>query len=277
MELLKKYYRKLFIIFLFISSILKSQYNCTIFKNENCRKACELANIAKEDQGGKNSQIKFSEAIELCPTFDYAYSEKSVPYLKTGDFVTWKKLIDKAVEINPRNNLGYRGWCQYQFLRNYKAAIKDIEDLEKLVGEDNVGFSQNGNYQLEIVKALCYKNIGNKQKAIEIIEHQLTKNNNHIFLFDYYHLGVLYYEVAKYSEAKLSFEKQIANNDYYAEPYYYLSLIYTKENNKVKAKEMIDKALSYYSTNKSMKDAYTTIIDKVYEEEMKNQQKILEY
>ncbi|AZI54741.1 hypothetical protein EIB75_05520 [Epilithonimonas vandammei] len=252
------------------SSLLKSQYNCNVFADENCKKACEISNRSAEYQGFLDSQKGFDEAIKLCPSFDYGYSEKSVPYLKRGDFITWKKLIDKAVELNPKRQLGYRGWCQYQFLRNYSAAIKDIEDLEKLVGKDNVGFSQNGNYQLQIVKALCYKGLGDKQKAIDIIEHQLSKKDNIVLLFDYYHLGVLYYELADYNKAKFCFEKQIANSDYYAEPYYYLSLIYTKNNN-VKAKEMIDKALIYYNEAKYIKDAYTTVMDKVYKEEIQNQ------
>lgn len=255
---------------------MKAQINCKTFKDESCRKACELVNLAESIQGQKYSQIAFDKAIELCPNFDYAYREKSVPYLKRGDFITWKLLIDKAVDINPKANLGYRGWCQFQFLRNYNFAIEDIENFEKLIGEDNIGSSQNGNYNLEIVKALCYKGIGDKKKAIQIIKRQLKKKSYSPMLFDYYHLGVLYYELNYSDKAKEYFEKQIKNNDYYAEPYYYLSLIYWKFNNKIEAKKMIEKALNYYSNNKYMRDPYTSIFDKVYEKEMKILQKNLE-
>lgn len=275
MELLKKYCHKLSLVVILANIMLKAQVNCKAFDNENCKKACELVNLAEPYQGYKQSQIAFDKAIELCPDFDYAYREKSVPYLKRGDFIMWKILIDKAVEINPNANLGYRGWCHYQFLRNYDLAIKDIETLEKLVGEDNVGSSQNGNYNLEIVKALCYKGIGDKAKAIKIIEKQLDNKNYSPMLFDYYHLGVLYFETGNYNKAKECFEKQIKNNDYYAEPYYYLAQICKIQDNKYQAKSLISKALDYYLKEKYMKDAYTHIMDKVYEREMRILQKDL--
>ena len=120
MELLKKYCPNLFVFYFFISTMLKSQINCSVFESPNCKEACELVKKAEQYQGLNYSQMAFDEAIKLCPSFDYAYREKSVPYLKRGDFVTWKKLIDKAVELNPKQNLGYRGWCQYQFLRNFQ-------------------------------------------------------------------------------------------------------------------------------------------------------------
>lgn len=276
MELLKKYCRKFFLLLIFINVTYKGQVNCRAFNNEDCKKACELANLAEPYQGYKQSQMAFDKAIELCPKFDYAYREKSVPYLKRGDFITWKVLIDKAVEISPQANLGYRGWCQFQFLRNYGLAIKDIEAFERLVGEDNVGSSQNGNYNLEIVKALCYKELGKKAKAIEIIEKQLAKKNYPPMLFDYYHLGVLYYEISEYDKAKECLKKQITINDYYAEPYYYLSIINKIQNNRLEAKKMVDEALKYYEDKKYMIDFYTTIIDKVYKKEIETLQKNLE-
>lgn len=262
---LRKYCHRMIFTLLLISASLNGQVNCNIFDNEDCKKACELANLAETSQGIKQSQLAFDKAIELCPNFSYAFREKSVPYLKRGDFITWKKLIDKAVELNPFENLGYRGWCQYQFLRNYKAALIDIENFEKLVGSDNMGFSQNGNYHLEIVKALCYKGLGDKFKAIDLFEIQFNKKNYSPMLFDYYHLGVLYFEVGNLEKAKETLEKQISNNDYFAEPYYYLSLIYAKENNMVLAKKMITKAQIFYSENKFIKDSYTTPQDKIFE------------
>lgn len=275
MELLQKYYRKFFVILIFFNFFVKGQVNCNSFDNESCKKACELVNLAESYQGYKQSQVTFDRAIELCPNFDYAYREKSVPYLKRGDFITWKKLIDKAVSLNPRSNLSYRGWCKYQFLRDYKGALNDIESFEKLVGENYIEYSQNGNYSLKIVKALCYKMLGDSNKAIKLIEAQISRKDYTPLLFDYYHLGVLYYEKGNYNKARDNFRKQIKNNDYYAEPYYYLAQIYKKQNSTHKAVLLINQAIDYYSKGKFMTDSYTNIIDKVYQKEMKNLQKNL--
>src|SRR5690606_21534705 len=105
--------------------------------------ARKLSIEAEREQGARRSQLLFDEAIKLCPGFDFAYYEKSVPYLKRGDFITWRRLMDMAVELNPKRNLGDRGWCRYQFLRDYQGAIQDIEKLDSLVIYD-IGFSVNG-------------------------------------------------------------------------------------------------------------------------------------
>ena len=57
------------------------------------------------------------KALEICPSYHPAYRAKSTAYLKTGDFITWKKLMDKAVELSPEDHLDYRGWCRFQFLK----------------------------------------------------------------------------------------------------------------------------------------------------------------
>lgn len=266
--------KKLSLLILFPSAVF-SQLNCNVFEDKNCKKACELANYAEPYQGFRKSQEAFDEAIMLCPSLDYAYREKSVPYLKRGLFIAWKELIDRAVEINPRQNLGYRGWCKYQFLRDYKGALEDIESFEKLVGAENIGYSQNGNYSLQTVKALCYRGLGNNAKALEIMEDQLSKKNNTPLMFDYYHLGVVYFAQENFIKAKENFERQIMYNDYFAEPYYYLALISEKEGNITKARELTNKALSYYCDDKYMKDSYTTVIDKIYKANIENLKKNL--
>ena len=162
-----------------------AQPNCEAYKYlgdtlkyEACKKAME---IKGHYQFSKEYQTILDESIEIDPTFDYPYWAKSVAYLKSGDFVTWKKLIDKAVELNPKERLGYRGWCRYQFFRDYKGAIEDIERLDSLVDYD-IGQSQNGTYHLNIAKGLCYKALGEKEKAIEIIENQIKLNEQEDFV-----------------------------------------------------------------------------------------------
>lgn len=120
-------------LFLGISTAVYAQLNCNVYKEDKaCYEACTIAVEAGNYQGYKQSQQGFDKAITLCPALSYAWFEKSVPYLKRGLFVEWRKLIDKAVELDPLQHLGYRGWCRYQFLRDYKGAIEDLEKLDQL-------------------------------------------------------------------------------------------------------------------------------------------------
>lgn len=252
------------ILVIFISS---GPPNCNIYKeDEACYKAClEAEKAIRHGQGSKASQIHFDKSIESCPTFDYSYYEKSVPYLKRGKFIEWKKLMDKAVELNPESYLGLRGWDRYQFLRDYQGAIDDIERLEGMVSYD-VGYSVNGNYHLKIAKAFCYKSLGKKEKALEIMENHLADTEYSAGPYDNLHLGVLYLENNQALKAIEAFKKEVALNDYLAETYYYWGMAERAMANFPLYKELMEKALKYYDQGKFYYDPYTHPIDKVFRE-----------
>ena len=249
---------------LLICGISYSQVNCDAISDENCKKSCKISNFAEQIQWNLYGQDLFDEAINLCPKNDFAFREKSVPFLKSGDFITWKKLIDKAVEINRAENLGYRGWCKFQFLRDYKGAISDFEALEKIY-PDNLGYSQNGDYQLDIVKGICYSALGNKNKAVQVIENQINKKNYNTGFYDYYQLGVTYFELENYDKALENFEKQKKVYDF-AENIYFRAKV-----SKIRNKDYLDLknlALKTYDEGKFMKDPYTHHYNKVYRKQI---------
>lgn len=268
-----KYFNLLILLFLFSS--LFAQPNCEAYKYygdtlkyKACKKAME---IKGHYQFSKEYQTVLDESIEIDPTFDYAYWAKSIAYLKSGDFVTWKNLIDMAVEYKPKEYLGYRGWCRYQFFRDYKGAIKDIEKLDSLVDYD-IGQSQNGTYHLNIAKGLCYKAIGEKEKAIAILEKQIKLNEQENFVgtYDYLHLGVLYLETEKFEKAVETFNKQSKDNEL-AENQYYLALTFKKLENLNDYKTCLERAKELYIGGRKMYDPYSNPMDKIYLENIENE------
>ena len=239
--------------------------NCEIYKSDDsCYQSCnEAMRAIRYAQGSCQSQQYFDNSIELCPTFAYSYMEKAVPYLKRGLFIEWKKMIDKAVDLSPKEYLGYRGWCRLQFLRDYKGAIKDIEELKSLVNYD-IGYCQTGDYHLNIALALCYKKIGDFEKAKELFNNQLNSENYSEGLYDYYHFGVLEYETGNFEEAIKYLDKQIEVNDYLGETYFYKALANKKLNQLELYSQNLERAESYYRSGRLRNDTYTETIDKIY-------------
>lgn len=258
--------------FLLLFTISYGQQNCNIYKWEDnmpCYEACELY-TKKLGQGSRASQENYDAIIELCPDYDDAHWAKAIPYLKRGDFVTWKKMIDHAVTLSPEKHLGYRGWCRYQFLRDYEGAIKDIEALDELVNYD-IGFCQNGDYHLNVALALCYKGKGDNWTAIKIIENHLTETNNHVGIYDFLHLGVLYLEEGEYEKSIDAIHQQLKTNEELAENYYYLAMAY-KGLNKLQAhKKHIQRAWDLYQKDLKRTDTYTHPMDKVYLKDIKKE------
>ncbi|WPO91254.1 tetratricopeptide repeat protein [Chryseobacterium sp. HR92] len=262
MEKFQRYYLSFLLLIVYTNTI--AQVNCNAVEGENCKKACELYNWASDLQGFAESQEGFDKAIELCPDFSHAYMEKAVPYLKNGDFVTWKILIDKAVALNPQMHLGYRGWTKFQFLRDYKGAIQDLDELKKYYPGD-LGRSQNGDYNLDVVRAMSYSALSQKEKAAGIIERLLATRGYVKGMFDHYQLGVTYFELGRYDKALENFEKQSKEYNF-AENIYFKSKV-----SKIRNKDYLDLkmlALQTYDEGQTMKDVYTHHFNKVYRKEI---------
>lgn len=258
------------IVSLLIPILSKSQPNCNAFLyyGDSLRyKACKVAEKREGYyQFSKEYQAALDEAIAIDPVFAYAYEAKSTAYLKSGDFVSWIQLMDKAVALNPKEHLSYRGWCRYQFFKDYEGAIRDIERLDSLSKYD-IGHSVNAHYHLHVARALCYKALGQKEKAIDIIEKQLAQSDYDPGLFDYIHLGVLYLEIENYAKAETSLLKQQEINDL-AENRYYLGLLYKITNQKAKAQKELEKAKVKYQKESWLFDPYTEPMDKIYMEDI---------
>jgi len=263
---------KILFYFLFLISFhTYAQPNCNVYlyAGDTAQyKACLLSEQIHEYQFHRKFHEKFDEVLKISPNFAYAYREKSTSYLKSGDFITWKKLIDKAVELEWRTNLGYRGWCRYQFFRDYEGAINDIEKLDSLANYD-IGYGQNGDYHLNIAKGICYSAIGQKQKAIEIFKQQINTLNYDAGLYDYYQLGVTYFETEDYKNALTCFEKQTKINPL-AENEYYKAKIFRILKNQIEADKHKDLAVKLYRDNKILFDDYTHHYNKVYFEEIES-------
>lgn len=262
----------LLLLFLFLCLEMTAQ-NCEAFlyfKDTLQYEACKLAEQRKGHyQFSREYQEALDRAIEKCDYFSDAYRHKSVAYLKSGDFLNWKKLMDKAVELDPKEHLGYRGWCRYQFFRDYQGAIDDIEKLDSLIDYD-IGFSVNGDYHLNIAKAICYKALNQKEKAIRIILDQLADENHLVGIYDYLHLGKLYLETNQLEKAKIALIRQSEENNL-AENQFYLSMVFKMQKDREAYLNCLRKAKSLYLAGKKMFDPYTSPMDKVYLQEIEEE------
>ncbi len=269
---------KNWILFLFfiIFNYSFGQPICNAYKQQGDMLKFRACKKAEETKGyyqfTKVYQEILDEALEIDSTYAYAYQAKGYAYLKSGDFITWEKLLGKAVKYEEEGHLGYRGWCRYQFFRDYQGAIGDIERLEK-ISKGDIGFGQNGDYHLIIAKALCYKGVGNKEKAINIINEQLNLEDHFVGLYDYLHLGVLYLETGEFDKAIAAFKVQEQENTL-ADNEFYMAMAYKSLQDKLNYKEHLQKSYDLYQKRSHMFDPYTHQMDRVYlsdiEDEMKS-------
>ncbi|RAI99391.1 tetratricopeptide repeat protein [Chitinophaga skermanii] len=241
---------------------------CKLFaQNSSARERAEkyYAMGIEYRQGSLKSQLYLDSSIIVDPTFAKGWHEKSVPYLKNGDFITWKPLIDKAVALAPNIHLGTRGWCAFSFLHDYETAIADITALETLL-QGYLPSSGNGMYPLRMILGLSYREIGNETLAISTMEKSIASGNRG--LYDYLHLAVTYMQVGQWDKARIALEQSIAGYPGLAENYYYLGKYQLQQHNIAAARTSFEKAKNCYLHEFHFIDPYVTPLDAVALEEI---------
>jgi tetratricopeptide (TPR) repeat protein len=261
--------KQLLLLLILISGICNTyaQTNCLVFKDGAHIKACEFYNEAiNHPQGSKESQELFIRSINACPIYAPSLQEISVPYLKRGDFYTWKIFIDRAVAADPQGYLGVRGWCLFKFLRDYQNAAIDLDKLYKLTNGEP-GFSGDGDYDLRVVMALCEREMGNYKKSIAYFDNCISKplGSSRVGLFDYLHRGVTKLKVKDYSSALADMQSEIRIYPKLAEAWYYLGVIQKHLQKTAEAQASFTKAKELYAkTGYHMNDPYCELLDQVY-------------
>ncbi|MCB0846975.1 MAG: hypothetical protein KDE26_27180 [Bacteroidetes bacterium] len=255
-----------------VGSYLFSAPNCELYaEGTAARQACELCMKAiSYPQGSPLSQKYFDKAMEVDPTFAYAPYEKAVPFLKRGEFQTWKSLIDIAVELEPQAYLPYRGWCLFKFMRDYELALADLEAYMKM-SDNQFTPSQDGDHDLRIVIALCKRELGREEEAIRDMEAAISDNkqNHFVGLYDYLHLGVSKLRIKDYQGAIEAFELEIGQYEKLADTYYYLGAAWQGLGNVKSARENYEKSLHLFQgQGYTFDDIYTETLDRVYEAEV---------
>lgn len=259
------------ILFCYVNANAQPNCNAFLWKGDTSQyKACQLLteNQNKYYQFSKEFHQLVDSAIQICPHFAYAYREKAAPYVKSGNFILWKKYIDLAVTYDTLGYLPVRASLRYKFFGDYKGTIQDIALLEKF-SKSEIGSTSNGTYHLTVVKALCYKKLNNLDEGIRIMENLLTNKNYSVGYFDQFHLGVMYYQNKQYKKAIEILNKQLVEYDF-AEARYYLSLSYKTTGNSEKYNQSKQFALKLYDEQKRMFDQYHFMIDQITKQEIIN-------
>lgn len=133
---------RMFLIFVLVVMFfcLVVQFNCNVYMyngDELKYKVCRvLEKIRGYYQFSRVYQEVLDEVLVIDFIFVYVYRVKFIVYLKSGDFIIWKKLMDKVVKYDLEEELFYWVLCCYQFFRDYVGVIEDIELLDSLVDYD---------------------------------------------------------------------------------------------------------------------------------------------
>ena len=211
-------------------------------------------------QGSKESQYYFDLSIKSDNTFSYAYFEKSVPFNKRGDYAKGFELLNRAVELNPRMHLGYRGWLRFVKLKDYNGCITDLKELQKIKSENTYNaWGQNINYLIGI----SFLGLKIYDKAIKYLDIAINENEE-IDLNHYLYKAIALLSIEEFEQSIKYLKTCIDLNDNFTGAYYYLGLNYSKTEELNKAEDNFNKALNLYKQGFKNRNPYNEVFRELY-------------
>lgn len=188
------------------------------------------------------------------------YMEYSVHFNKAGDFENGFKYLNKAVELDPKLHLGYRGWIRLRKIRDYDKALFDFDRLDSLTPNFiDAPWGEN----IDFLRGECYFGKEEYKKAIESFNLNVKNNKEDwVDIHTFVYLGLCEYEIGNYEKAIIEFQRALKQSEYTPEAYFGIAKSYYKLEKFEKAKENIIKAEQNIEYKRE--DSYNEFLNEIY-------------
>lgn len=217
-------------------------------------------------QGSQQEQWCFDRAVKADPTYAKAWMQKSVSHTKRGQYAEGFRLLNKAVELEPAEYLGYRGYVKLYMLRDYDGAIEDFMRLDALTpkvrdapwGEDIyhvLGLANLQKGQYEEARYFFDKSIG------LTIEEQ---GEDWVDVKTFFYNGVVNFELGDIQEALSNLDKALQYYNKYTEACYYKGMVLASLNQREKACSYFKKSLNFFQEGYVYENSYYEIPNQLY-------------
>ena len=188
------------------------------------------------------------------------YKQYSIRLNKAGDFENGFKYLNKAVELDPKLHLGYRGWIRLRKMRDYDKALVDFDRLDSLTpnfvdapwGED-----------IDFLRGECYFGKKDYSEALKLFDrHIKNQKEGWADVYSFVYLGLCEYELGNYQKAISEFQRALDQFEYTPESYFGMAKAYAKLGENEKAKENLINAENNMHYKRD--DMYNEFLNEIY-------------
>ncbi len=198
------------------------------------------------------------------------YHIVSIQNTKNGNYNKAIEYLDKASELEPKEVDGYYGWLLLYYYRDYEKALFHLNrydlftpDFDDYVGDDNILYA----------KALCYKELGQYTKALELFDNAIKselKEHDESWISHqvYFQKARTLHLLGEQKKAIEYYDKTIKLWDKSAESFYYKGLAQIEINDSLVGRENLNIALDLVTKGYKTSDSYVALFDEVYQMEI---------
>lgn len=190
---------------------------------------------------------KWQECLDLGlkedSTIAYLWQQKAMPYFKAKKYEVGMKYLDKAVRYDRESWLPYRAFIKCIFAKTYKEAIIDFENCKMHYGNSYV---MDHTYNFYI--GLSYLQLNEYIKAEQLFEEYVNSNFNELgedwgHPTALFYLGISKYELEKYEEAIVQFNRALKLHPNFADVKYYKAICLIKTGKPLEASNLYEEYL----------------------------------
>lgn len=225
-----------------------------------------LDSLSAYSQLTLQSDMYYKLYLEISPNTHEAHMSRSVPYNKTGEHAIGFAMLNKAVELEPKLNLGYRAFVKLYMMHDYEGALQDCLRLDSLTSYAKPGVWGE---DMDMVIGLCYLQLNDFQKARLRFTNSIKKvtkesgkqwNSPRAFLY----LGITLMKEKAYTEAIQVFDEIIQLNPNFSEAYYYKAQCYSSQKDLKNNEATLEKFREVYKKYGAEKNPYFELPYQIY-------------
>lgn len=202
---------------LFLITACSSCSEVPVSIDEKPIKTLNVDSLGKFGQGTVQKDLYYTILLENYPENDLGWHGKSVSYLKRGNLSEGFRCLNRAVELNPVNNLGYRGWVKLYMFHDYDGALSDFKRLDSLTPS-----VQDAPWGEDICKlmGICYLELGEFKNALMSFKQAISETERTVGSDWIEQRTLFYYSVALRKVGEIDQALESINNLLEKDPSY---------------------------------------------------------
>jgi tetratricopeptide (TPR) repeat protein len=209
------------------------------------------------------------QGLKKDSTIAHLWQQKAMPYFKARKYEVGMPFLDKAVKYDAPRWQPYRGFMKCIFSKQYKDAIADLEDCKKKFGN---GYVMDHSYDFYI--GISYLQLNEYQKAQitlkNYVDEMYQKRDKLEHPTALFYLGIAEYELKKYDEAIIQFNKALKIYPEFSDAEYYKAICLSRIGKKEEVEFWANKSKEDYKKGLKLNEDNTVYETYPYQKKWKD-------
>ncbi len=199
--------------------------------------------------------------ILLNPKNAEYYQGKSIAHSKIGDYHIAIPLLEKAMELDPRETLYYTAWLMTDLYKDYERALIYLNQFDDYTpNKTDYAWGENVNF----LKGEVLQGLDRHDEAISEFTKVINNEGDYTKALVFVYRGISYMHMKKHTKALQDFNEAIVLFDKSSMAYYYKGLTLLEMGDHKMAIDAIKQSRTLIKQGYKESDPYKEVYNEIY-------------